>query len=415
MPALDENQLRGEPRSEQRRAEHMKLKVSRVATVVVVAALAAFAAGAGPASATPSPVVGQVYVNDNTAEANTVAGFDRHADGSLTPIAGSPFATGGAGSGATLPSQGALQISDDGRYLLAVDAGSNEISVLRISHDGALRQIDGGTVPSGGLEPVSIAVHGHLAYVANAGDGGSNYTGFTLNDGGRLRPLAASTVPLPDGSEPGDVLFNTTGTNMLGVRVNTSLIDSFAVGPDGRLDAAPGSPFAAQGAGPFGSEFRPTNPSQVFVSNAHNGFGNGTVSAFDVAADGSLTSVGGSPFPDLQTAPCWVEISHDGQFLFAVNTGSDSISRYAIASDGSLALLGDTPLGGGVSTPFDARLAPDGGTLWVLDTGSATVSGFAVSGGSLAELSSSPTSLPAGATAFGIVVTTSHRPDGRTD
>jgi 6-phosphogluconolactonase len=384
------------------------------ATLVVVTALAAFAAGAGPASATPSPVVGQVYVNDNTAAANTVAGFDRHADGSLTPISGSPFETGGAGTGATVPSQGALQISDDGKYLLAVDAGSNEISVLRISHDGALRQIHGGTVPSGGREPVSIAVHGRLAYVANAGDGGSNYTGFTLNRGGRLRPLAASTVPLPDGSEPGDVLFNSTGTNLLGMRVNTSLIDSFAVGRDGRLEAAPGSPFGAQGAGPFGSEFRPTNPSQVFVSNAHNGAGNGTVSAFDVATDGSLSAVG-SPFADFQTAPCWVEISHDGQFLFVVNTGSDSISRYAIASDGSLTLLGNTPLGGGVSTPFDARLAPDGGTLWVLDTGSATVSGFAVSGGSLAELSSSPTSLPAGATAFGIVVTSSGQPDGRTD
>jgi 6-phosphogluconolactonase (cycloisomerase 2 family) len=387
----------------------MRRKLLGLATIVVGTALAAFAAAAGPAAATASPVVGQVYVNDNTAVANTVAAFDRHADGSLTPIPGSPFATGGAGTGTTLASQGALQISDDGKYLLAVDAGSNEISVLRISHDGALRQIHGGTVPSGGLEPVSVTVHGRLAYVANGGDGGSNYTGFTLNGGGRLRPLAASTVPLPDGSAPGDVLFNSTGTNVLGVRVDTSLIDSFAVGSDGRLEAAPGSPFAAQGAGPFGSEFRPTKPSQVFVSNAHNGDGNGTVSAFDVAADGSLSTVDGSPFPDFQTAPCWVEISHDGRFLFAVNTGSNSVSRYAIAADDSLTLLGNTLLGGGVSTPFDARLAPDGGTLWVLDTGSATVSGFAVSGGSLAELASSPTSLPAGATAFGIVVTTSGR------
>ena len=176
MPAHHEHQLRGEPRVEQRRAEHMRLKLLSLAALVVAAALAAFAAGAEPASATPSPVVGQVYVNDNTAGANTVAGFDRHADGSLTPISGSPFSTGGAGTGATVPSQGALQISDDGKYLLAVDAGSNEISVLRISHHGALRQIHGGTVHSGGLEPVSIAVQGRLAYVANAGDGGEPAT-----------------------------------------------------------------------------------------------------------------------------------------------------------------------------------------------------------------------------------------------
>ena len=412
MPVHHEDQLRSEPRFEQMRDEQMKLKRLGLAALAAVTALAALvAASAGSAAATPSPVVGQVYVNDNTAVVNTVAGFDRHADGSLTPIPGSPFATSGAGTGTTLGSQGALQIDDGGKYLLAVDAGSNEISVLRISHDGALEQVPGGTVSSGGREPVSIAVHGRLVYVANAGDGGSNYTGFTLNGGGRLRPLADSTVPLPDGSAPGDVLFNSTGTNVLAVRVDTSLIDSFAVGGDGRLEAAHGSPFAAQGAGPFGSEFRPTNPSQVFVSNAHNGVGNGTVSAFDVATDGSLSAVDGSPFPDFQTAPCWVEISHDGKFLFAVNTGSDSIGRYAIASDGSLTLLGNTPLGGGVSTPFDARLAPDGETLWVLDTGSATVSGFAVSGGSLDELSSSPTSRPAGTTAFGIVVTSSRQPD----
>jgi hypothetical protein len=63
MCAHHENQLRGEPRLEQRRAEHMKLKLLGLATLVVVTALASFAADAGPASATPSPVVGQLYVS----------------------------------------------------------------------------------------------------------------------------------------------------------------------------------------------------------------------------------------------------------------------------------------------------------------------------------------------------------------
>jgi hypothetical protein len=54
---------------------------------------------------------------------------------------------------------------------------------------------------------------------------------------------------------------------------------------------------------------------------------------------------------------------------------------------------------------FDARLAPDGATLWVVDDGSNSVTGFTVSGGNLTELASSPTSLPARAAPFGIVVT----------
>jgi 6-phosphogluconolactonase (cycloisomerase 2 family) len=371
--------------------------------VALAAAVATIAAGGASAA---SDVVGHLYVNDNTAGTNTIAAFDRHADGTLTPLHGSPFAAGGAGTGGVVGSQGALQVTSDGKYLLAVDAGSNQISVLRINSDGELSPVGGGPVSSGGSKPVSVAVHGSLVYVANAADGGSNYTGFTLNPGGHLRPLVGSTVSLPDGSSPGDVLFSGDGTRLVGARVGTSLIDSFIVGPDGLLTAAAASPFAAQGLGPFGSEFRPTDPTQLFVSNAHNvGPGTGTISAFSDASDGTLTSIGSSPYGDLETAPCWVEISHDGQFLFTINTASHSISRYAIAADGSLSLLGSTSLGAAGVGAEDARLGPNGKTLWVVDSGARAVSAFAVDGGNLTELPSSPTALPAGSAPFGIVVT----------
>ena len=92
-----------------------------------------------------------------------------------------------------------MQLSADGRYLLAADAGSNEISVLRIKPDGGLTEAEGSPVWSGGNEPVSIAVHDNLVYVANAGNGASNYTGFTLNAGGHLtapRPARRSRCPM---------------------------------------------------------------------------------------------------------------------------------------------------------------------------------------------------------------------------
>jgi len=358
------------------------------------------------ASAHWSPVVGHVYVNDNTAGRNTIGAFDRHADGTLTPQPGSPFTAGGTGTGAGLASQGALQISPDGRYLIAVDAGSNQISVLRIGPGGSLRLVQGGVVSSHGVLPVSIAIHGDLVYVANSGTGGSNYTGFRLSAAGQLWPIPGSTVALPDGAQPGDVLFNATGSKLAGTRVGTSMIDSFTVRRDGRLTAAPGSPFAGQGLGPFGSEFRPTNPDQLFVSNAHNvGTGSGTVSAFRVSANAALTPIGSSPFPDQQTAPCWVEISHNGRFLFTVNTGSGTISQYVIHRSGALSLLGSTPVKatGGVGA-VDARLSPDGRFLYVDESKIGAVGMFAVHGGKLAELGSSPVSLPTGATPAGIVV-----------
>jgi 6-phosphogluconolactonase len=379
--------------------------------LLALAEAAAAAAAAVPASASAStqasPVAGHVYVNDNTAGTNTIGGFNRHADGTLTPQAGSPFAAGGAGTGAGLASQGALQISPDGRFLIAADAGSSQISVLRVRRDGSLRLVRGGVVSSGGVLPVSVTIHDDLVYVANSGNGGSNYTGFRLGHDGRLEPIAGSAVALPDGSQPGDVLFNGNGTKLAGTRIGTSLIDSFTVGGDGRLTAAPGSPFAAQGLGPFGSEFRPTNPDQLFVSNAHNvGAGTGTISAFKDSANGTLTSIEGSPFADLQTAPCWVEITHDGRFLFTVNTASGTISRYSIAPDGALTLLGSTPVGatGGVGA-VDARLGPDGRILWVDESRIGAVGAFAVNSGNLTELAGSPTSLPAGAAPAGIVVT----------
>ena len=372
----------------------------------LVAAAAAVAAVPASASADTSQVVGHVYVDDNTAGTNTIGAFDRHADGTLTPEPGSPFPAGGAGTGAGLASQGALQLSADGRFLLAVDAGSNQVSVLRVHPGGSLSLVPGGVLSSGGTLPDSIAVHGTLVYVANSGVGHSNYTGFRFF-GGHLFPIPGSTVPLAANAAPGDVLFNGTGTKLAGTEVGPSQIDSFTVGSGGRLTAAPGSPFKAQGLGPFGSEFRPTDPGQLFVSNAHNtATDSGTISAFTDFRNGTLRPVAGSPFADDQMAPCWVEITDNGQFLFTVNTASGTISRFAIAPGGALTLLGSTPLRGtGGVGAVDARLSPDGRFLYVDESKTGAVAAFAVHGGNLTELPGSPTSLPAGAAPAGIAVT----------
>jgi 6-phosphogluconolactonase len=350
-----------------------------------------------------SPVVGHAYVDDNTSTANTLAAFDRHADGSLTPIPGSPFAIGGAGLGHGLGSQGAIQVTADRRYLLAVDAGSNQISVLRLDEDGRPTLV-GSPLSSGGVEPVSIAVASDgLVYVANVGTGGSNYTGFRLHRDGALTPIPGSAVAVPEGSGVGDVFFNSTADHLVGTRDNTSLVDSFVVADDGRLRAAPGSPFPAQSLGPIGAEFRPTDPWQLYVSNAHAGAGLGTVSAFHVGRGGQLSSIGASPFADFQTAPCWVEISHDGRYLFAVNTASATVSTYRIAHDGSLTLFATTGFKDGAGA-VDARLAPDGRTLSVTGGAAHVVTTFAVSGGALTELARSPVPLPADSSPVGLVV-----------
>ena len=361
----------------------------------------------GSVAAAGSPTVGHVYVNNNTASQNTIAAFDRHADGSLTPITGSPFDAGGFGTGGPFGSAGGLQRTTDGRYLLATDPGSNQVSVLRVKPNGGLQLAD--IVASNGIAPVSIAVHDSLVYVANGGAGGSDYTGFRLNAGGHLSPISGSTYQLPDNALPGHILISPDGRRLVGTRVGPSAgpsyLDAFRIGSDGRLTAAPGSPFVAQRIGPFGGTFSPIHGDQLFVSNAHDGPGAGSVSVYDVAANGSLTAITGSPFVDNQTAPCWVAISPDGGALFAINTAVPSISRYAVAANGSLTLAGSTSFGSPSGLrPFDASVSPDGGFLYVVDAGAAKVSAFAVDGTSLTELDGSPFAIPGGAAPFGMVV-----------
>ncbi len=308
-------------------------------------------------------------------------------------------------------SQGALQMTPDGKFLLAVDAGSSQISVLAVDAKGGLTAVAGGPVASGGSTPVSLAIHNDLVYVANKGDGlnGSNYSGFKLDAKGVLAPITGSTVAISAGAAPGDVLFNADGSVLIGVEVGPdagpSAIDSFAVGADGKLTPAAPSPNKGQAVGPFGSQFSPTSPTTLYVTNAHDGPNKGSVSGYTVAADGALTPISGSPFANGQTGTCWLTISADGKYVYAVNTGIPSISAFAAGPDGALKLLSNTlfnlPTG---LRPFDIRLAPDGQHLYVVDAGLNMVSAFSVKDGTVTEPASSPVALPAGATPFGIVV-----------
>src|SRR5687768_13369046 len=107
--------------------------MQRLSRIVVPAlfAVAALIVTAGPAVASGGNA-GVVYTLTNEAAGNAVAVFDRSADGSLAP-AGS-VATGGLGSGGGLGSQGAIVL--EGRRLLAVNAGSNSVSLLRARRNG---------------------------------------------------------------------------------------------------------------------------------------------------------------------------------------------------------------------------------------------------------------------------------------
>src|SRR6185436_4443960 len=72
---------------------------------------------------------GAVYTATNSVNGNSVLVFDRTADGGLTYV--NAFSTGGQGSGNGLGNQGGLALTADGKFVLVVNAGSNDISVLQ--------------------------------------------------------------------------------------------------------------------------------------------------------------------------------------------------------------------------------------------------------------------------------------------
>jgi 6-phosphogluconolactonase len=173
----------------------LALSTRRLAAALAACATLALGLAAGAmAAADPGTTPGAVYALGNSPAGNEVVVYTRAGDGSLAP-AGS-FATGGAGSGAGLGSQGAVIVSDDGRLLFAVNAGSGTISSFRI-RPGGLELAD--TAPSGGTLPTSVSYRGGLLYALNTGLP-NNISGFTVSGAGELTPLAGSTRPLSGAS-----------------------------------------------------------------------------------------------------------------------------------------------------------------------------------------------------------------------
>ena len=114
-----------------------------------------------PGTALASPQPGAVYLMTNQ-DRNAVAVFERAPDGTLRPAG--TFPTGGGGNPVAeagdppfdpLASQGALILSEDDRFLFAVNAGSNEVSVLAV-RPNRLTLVD--KVASGGTRPISLTL-----------------------------------------------------------------------------------------------------------------------------------------------------------------------------------------------------------------------------------------------------------------
>jgi 6-phosphogluconolactonase (cycloisomerase 2 family) len=336
------------------------------------------------------PSAGAVYTLSNQASGNEVMVFPRSGDGSLAnPIR---YPTGGTGSGGGLGNQGAVILSDDGRWLIAVNAGSNDVSVFRVRRSG-LDFV--GRTASGGEKPISLTLHHDLLYVLNDG-GTANISGFRLDDEGQLTPIPGSARPLsiaaPDAAQ---VKFSPDGGVLVVTEKATNLIVTYRVNHRG-LAGEP-QPQASAGQTPFGSDFDPQG--RLLVSEAFGGASDASAtSSYRVLPNGRLRVISAS-VGTTETANCWVVVTRDGRFAYVTNTGSGTVSGYSIGRNGELSLLGDgqSAVTGPGTRPIDAALTRGSRFLYVLNSGNATVSGFRVGPGGSLEGVGTTANLPTGA------------------
>ncbi len=349
----------------------------------------------GAAAADGGGTGGLVFAQTNETGGNQIVVFDRAADGSLRRAGA--YATGGRGAAAVpgtesdqLASQGSLVYDPTHRSVIAVNAGSNTVSLLHVVGD-RLQLAD--VVASGGSFPASVSIHGDLVYVLNSGGSGV-VSGFRLS-GGHLTPIADSgrSLGLTNGNppffleSPGQVGFSPDGSQLVvTTKKSGSAIDVFTVGADGLLSSTPTVNASATPV-PFAFTFAPSG--RLVVGEAALS----SLTTYRLRADGTLGEAKSAS--DGQTALCWVQ--RVGDYYYVSNTGSNTISGFTLGPSGQPSLVGASGVVAGTEPgPIDLT-SPPGTQLLYVETGTTgTIEGFSVAtDGSLAKVAEI-TGLPPG-------------------
>ena len=343
---------------------------------------------------------GYAYTLNNDGERNGVVVLTRNDDGTLTEMAGSPFATGGRGlvvpTGGDFDAQGSVRVH--GRHVLTVNPGSNSIAVLAID-GGRLSAVAGSPFASGGVTPLSVTAHGDLVYVANQAipfinpDRKPNITGFRMGTEGRLTPIPGSTIEFPAGQGPAQVEFSPSGS-VLAVTAGFQTdgrIHTFAVLPDGRLKEGPGSPFITREvSGTVGYSWS-ADGRHLLVSN----FRGSAMTVFSVDATTAAIEPKGPAYPNGGGAACWTALSPDGTTLYTGNFVGNSISAYSVMPDGTLSLIGTVARRQAMKPDTkDVEVSPDGKYLYAIGPMAKHVAVFAIGADRL------PRELPAGSSPY---------------
>lgn len=292
--------------------------------IVLTSTLVVTTANEGPA------VVAKVYTIDNAA-ANHVLVFTRGSDGSL--VASGNYSTQGNGTGSGLASQGAVDLSPNGQWLLVVDAGSNEITVFQVNGN-ALVFAD--KVSSHGIVPISITINvdNNLVYVLDNGSATTpgNIAGFQFSNTGKLTYIGGSNQPLSGApnTSPEQIGFSPDGRLLVVTEKAANIIDTYQVNYAGIAGAPMTTP--STGLGPYGFAF--ISHFLVISEAASN-----TLSSYAWSDSGTLRTLSGA-MPTFGNAPCWVAVNTEySSYVYTSNAHGGTISGFTLSGIGTLNLF----------------------------------------------------------------------------
>jgi 6-phosphogluconolactonase (cycloisomerase 2 family) len=331
-------------------------------------------AAGGTQSGTGTQAGHALFLETDQSAGNQILAYGRATDGTVS-LAGT-YSTDGLGSSAAtatadrLASQGGLALVNGDRNLVAVNAGSDTVSLFSV-RGTALRLTQ--TITSGGQFPVSVAADGSTIAVLNSGGSGT-VAEFWLR-GNHLAPVPAGirSLDLTNTNPPnylhgaGQVGFTPDGSHLIvTTKASSSSYEVFNVGPGGNLSTAPVITPSATPV-PFAFSFDPAG--RLVAAEALTS----TVSTYTVNPNGTLTHLGS--VGDGGTALCWI-VDVNGTY-YGSNAGSGTLSSFTVGATGNPALAQAVAAKTHPGTT-DAAASPDGKFLYVESGGSGAFDAFAV-------------------------------------
>ena len=337
-----------------------------------------------------------VYTNNDDQappNSNSVSALSVGADGALSPIVGSPFATGGTGLGGGIFAANRITTAIVKDFLYVANGGSNNVSAFSINPaTGVLTPVAGSPFATGGSTDgwgFSLATTPDGSFLIAANGGSVNLTVFSIAANGALSPVPGSPFPAGPGGTLVGIKVTPDGKFLAVARQQVNTVSMFSISGLGGLTPVPGSPFPAGGTGAAAGVDCKCSSNQLFIGQF--ALFNTSVSVQNIALNGALSPVSGSPFTGPGSNSEVVVLNPDDSKLFVSNQNSNTVVAFSVDATGALTLVPGSPF------PAPAPVNPSGmatnqaGTFLYVAERFNEINGFSIApSGALTSVPGSP-------------------------